>query len=249
MLTRLRQLNQLDLGAQPALDDAVRMAVLEALGLVLAGRQREPAKTLERTLCGLESGAFRFPGGERLSALGAIAVGEAGVRSFAPVQDLALLVCGLLPLAAIRDASVGSLISALLAGACVREGGLGTGAATTAAVAWLGEASPAATVALALANAQAPSVHEGVIRAMTHPATDETGAAGEPADTLVPFALPNAFTIHANVALEHAREEVAARFMRRAAPGVKPEQSLIFATNLFLCEPATPFRMLWDTLF
>ena len=248
MLKQLEELNQLDLGARPDTDDAVRMALLEALGIVLAARQCAPAKTLERELSGLESGTFRFPGGERLSALAAIAVAEAGVGSAAPTQKLAFLVSALLPLTLARDATVGSLISALLAGAVVRESGLGAGAATTAAVAWLGEASPAATVALALANAHAPSVQEGVLRALTHPALDDASA-GEAATSTGIFVLPTLFGDSSQIAVEHAREETAARFMRRTAPAVKPEQSLIFATNLFLCERGTPFRMLWDTLF
>ena len=257
MIDQLHALNALDLNADTETDNLVRLALLNHLGIVFAGRRALACQSLERELAGLESGLFAFPGGQRLSFLAAIAVGEAAASSVtftkadAPVATSATtpsaapskLLAALLPLALARDVTLGSLTSSFLAGLIVLDAGLREGAAAAASAAWLEGATPVETAALALTCAQTTSVLGGLLRA-TARARDVQADARDAVTKAVQWQMPKNLRLDA----QQAPEEVAARFMQRAVPDVKAEQALVFATNLLSCERAAPWRMLWDAL-
>lgn len=253
MIDQLHALNALDLNADTETDNLVRLALLNHLGIVFAGRRAVGCQTLEAELAGLESGLFAFPGGQRLSFLAAIAVGEAaassvtftttGAQATAPSAAPSKLLAALLPLALARDVTLGSLTSSFLAGMIVLDAGLREGAAAAASAAWLEGANPVETAALALTCAQTTSVLTGLLRAAAR-VRDTQADAPEATTKAMQWQTPKILQLDTR----QAPEEVAARFMQRAVPNVKAEQALIFATNLLSCERAAPWRMLWDAL-
>ena len=56
-------------------------------------------------------------------------------------------------------------------------------------------------------------------------------------------------TIKGDAADPLSQEEVAAKFLRYAAPSVDAEKAYHFAAAMVACTPDTPVRQLWDLLF
>ena len=107
-----------------AVDAKARLMLLDTIGCMLAARAAPEVAGLESEFSSLESGPFRFPGGERLSALGAAAVGAMAATWDEACEGHALahgrpgvpVIAALLPQAIARDLTLGALLGALIAG-------------------------------------------------------------------------------------------------------------------------------------
>lgn len=101
-----------------------RQMLLDTIGCMLAARGAPEVMGLESEFSALESGAFVFPGGRRLSALGAAAVGAMAATWDEACEGLALahgrpgvpVIAALLPQAIARDVKLEALLSSLVAG-------------------------------------------------------------------------------------------------------------------------------------
>lgn len=108
----------------PNVSRHARLLLLDTLGCALAGRRAPEVRALEQSLAALEPGSVRLPGGAPLGVRGA-----AQILAIAPTWDEACeghafahgrpgipAIAALVPLALQRDATLGDLIGALVAG-------------------------------------------------------------------------------------------------------------------------------------
>ncbi len=101
-----------------------RLMLLDTLGCMLAARSSPEVSAFETEFSSLESGLFTFPGGRRLSTMGATAVGAMAATWDEACEGLAIahgrpgvpVIAALLPQAIARDASLGLVLDSLIAG-------------------------------------------------------------------------------------------------------------------------------------
>lgn len=101
-----------------------RLMLLDTIGCMLAARSSPEVSGFETEFSSLESGLFTFPGGRRLSTMGAVAVGAMAATWDEACEGLALahgrpgvpVIAALLPQAVARDASLGLVLDSLVAG-------------------------------------------------------------------------------------------------------------------------------------
>jgi len=106
------------------IESKARLMLLDTIGCMLAARSAPEVVGFETEFSSLESGLFTFPGGRRLSTLGATAVGAMAATWDEACEGLALahgrpgvpVIAALLPQAIARDATVGLLLDSLVAG-------------------------------------------------------------------------------------------------------------------------------------
>ncbi|MDP1908400.1 MAG: MmgE/PrpD family protein, partial [Hyphomicrobium sp.] len=105
-------------------ESKARLMLLDTIGCMLAARSAPEVVGFETEFSSLESGLFTFPGGRRLSSLGATAVGAMAATWDEACEGLALahgrpgvpVIAALLPQAVARDATVGLVLDSLVAG-------------------------------------------------------------------------------------------------------------------------------------
>jgi 2-methylcitrate dehydratase PrpD len=101
-----------------------RLMLLDTIGCMLAARSAPEVSGFETEFSTLESGLFTFPGGRRLSTMGAVAVGAMAATWDEACEGLALahgrpgvpVIAALLPQAVARDATLGQVLDSLIAG-------------------------------------------------------------------------------------------------------------------------------------
>lgn len=101
-----------------------RLMLLDTIGCMLAARSAVEVSGFETEFSSLESGLFTFPGGRRLSTMGAVAVGAMAATWDEACEGLALahgrpgvpVIAALLPQAVARDTTLGLLLDSLVAG-------------------------------------------------------------------------------------------------------------------------------------
>ena len=101
-----------------------RLMLLDTLGCMLAARSAPEVSSFESAFSSIESGLFTFPGGRRLSTLGATAVGAMAATWDEACEGLAVahgrpgvpVIAALLPQAIARDATLGLVLDSLVAG-------------------------------------------------------------------------------------------------------------------------------------
>jgi 2-methylcitrate dehydratase PrpD len=101
-----------------------RLMLLDTIGCMLAARSAPEVSGFETEFSSLESGLFTFPGGRRLSTMGAVAVGAMAATWDEACEGLALahgrpgvpVIAALLPQAVARDATLGQVLDSLIAG-------------------------------------------------------------------------------------------------------------------------------------
>ena len=101
-----------------------RLMLLDTLGCMLAARSAPEVSGFESAFSSIESGLFTFPGGRRLSTLGATAVGAMAATWDEACEGLAVahgrpgvpVIAALLPQAIARDATLGLVLDSLVAG-------------------------------------------------------------------------------------------------------------------------------------
>jgi 2-methylcitrate dehydratase PrpD len=101
-----------------------RLMLLDTIGCMLAARSAPEVSGFETEFSSLESGLFTFPGGRRLSTMGAVAVGAMAATWDEACEGHALahgrpgvpIIAALLPQAVARDATLGLVLDSLVAG-------------------------------------------------------------------------------------------------------------------------------------
>lgn len=101
-----------------------RLMLLDTIGCMLAARSAPEVSGFETEFSSLESGLFTFPGGRRLSTMGAVAVGAMAATWDEACEGLALahgrpgvpIIAALLPQAVARDTTLGLVLDSLVSG-------------------------------------------------------------------------------------------------------------------------------------
>lgn len=108
----------------PEVEHRARLVLLDTLGCMLGGRSAPEVAAFESEFSSVESGNFSFPGGRRLSVLGATAVGamaadwDGAAEEFPPshASPAVPVAAALLPQGLARDVNLQLLLDSLIAG-------------------------------------------------------------------------------------------------------------------------------------
>ena len=108
----------------PAVEAQARLMLIDTIGCMIAARAAPEVAALEEQYGKLEYGHFRYPGGHRLSTHGALTVGATAATWDEACEGNAVAhgrpgvpgIAALLPLALTRDAKLGAVLKALVAG-------------------------------------------------------------------------------------------------------------------------------------
>lgn len=108
----------------PAVERKARMLLLDTLGCMLAGLEAPPVQALADALATTDPGGFRFPGRAGLAVSAAAQVGAIAATWDEACEGLARahgrpgvpVIAAALPLAHARDATLGELLDAIVAG-------------------------------------------------------------------------------------------------------------------------------------